>query len=126
MSNNYLFGRNAEEILGGNPRYFYGLRRTDNGELFLSKVDQTSPTDSVQINAPGDPLNNYDDFQVGQDFTEGRDVYHNLVFENLNYEQYRWDDRSVYYYVNEQGELVVRVNQKYTYDENSSSDGLGQ
>lgn len=126
MSNNYLFGRNAEEILGGNPRYFYGLRRTDNGELFLSKVDQTSPTDSVQINAPGDPSNNYDDFQVGQDFNEGRDVYHNKVFENLNYEQYRWDDRSVYYYVNEQGELVVRVNQKYTYDENSSSDGLGQ
>lgn len=126
MSNNYSFGRDVEGILGGNPRYFYGLRRTDNGELFLSKVDQTSPTDSVQINVPGDPAENYNDFQVGQDFSEGRDVYHNKVFENLNYEQYRWDDRSVYYYVNDEGELVVRINQKYTYDENSSSDGLGQ
>jgi len=125
MSNNYSFGRDADSILGGAPRYFYGLRRTDEGELFLSKVDQTSPTDSVQINKPGDSTQNYDNIEVGQDFNEGRDVFHNLVFENLNYEQYKWDDRSVYYYVNEEGELVVRVNQKYTYDENSSSDGLG-
>lgn len=126
MSTNYYFGRDAAEMLGGNPRYFYGLRRTDNGELFLAKVDQTSPTDSVQINAPGDSAENYTNFDVGQDFYEGRDVYHNLVFGNLNYEQYKWDDRSVYYYVNDEGELVVRINQKYTYDENSSSDGLGQ
>ena len=125
MSTNYFFGRDANEILGGNPRYFYGLRRTDNGELFLAKVDQTSPTDSVQINAPGNSTGNYTNFDVGQDFYEGRDVYHNLVFENLNYEQYKWDDRSVYYYVNDEGELVVRINQKYTYDENSSSNGLG-
>jgi hypothetical protein len=125
MSNNYSFGRDSDSILGGAPRYFYGLRRTDNGELFLSKVDQTSPTDSVQINRPGDSSQNYDNVEVGQDFNEGRDVYHNLVFENLNYEQYKWDDRSVYYYINDEGELVVRINQKYTYDENSSSDGLG-
>ena len=125
MSTNYFFGRDANEILGGNPRYFYGLRRTDNGELFLAKVDQTSPTDSVQINVPGNSTGNYTNFDVGQDFYEGRDVYHNLVFENLNYEQYKWDDRSVYYYVNDEGELVVRINQKYTYDENSSSNGLG-
>lgn len=126
MSTNYYFGRDVAEILGGNPRYFYGLRRTDNGELFLAKVDQTSPTDSVQINVPGNSTGNYTNFDVGQDFYEGRDVYHNLVFENLNYEQYKWDDRSVYYYINDEGELVVRINQKYTYDENSSSDGLGQ
>ena len=126
MSNNYFFGRDVAEILGGQPRYFYGLRRTDAGELFLAKVDQTSPTDSVQINAPGNSAGNYSNFDVGQDFYEGRDVFHNLVFENLNYEQYKWDDRSVYYYINDEGELVVRINQKYTYDENSSSDGLGQ
>jgi hypothetical protein len=125
MSNNYSFGRDADNMLGGAPRYFYGLRRTDDGELFLSKVDQVSPTDSVQINAPGNPAGNFDDFQVGQDFTEGRDVYHNLVFENLNYEQYKWDDRNVLYYINDEGELVVKINQKHTYDNNSSSDGLG-
>ncbi len=38
MSTNYFFGRDAAEMVGGNPRYFYGLRRTDNGELFLAKV----------------------------------------------------------------------------------------
>jgi hypothetical protein len=126
MTTNYIFGRDTVEILGGSPRYFYGLRRTDDGELFLAKVDQTSPTDSVQINAPGNSADNYTNFDAGQDFYEGRDVFHNLVFENLNYEQYKWDDRSVYYYINNEGELVVRINQKYTYDENSSSNGLGQ
>ena len=29
------------DLLGaGNPRYFYALRRTDEGELFFAKIDQ--------------------------------------------------------------------------------------
>ena len=36
---------------------------------------------------------------------------HNLVYENLNYEQFRWDDANLVYYINDEGELVVRVNQ---------------
>ena len=47
-----------------------------------------------------------------------------IGYENLNYEQFRWDDRNISYYVNAEGELIVRINQKYTYDENSSSNGL--
>jgi len=27
----------------------------------------------------------------------------------------RWDSRSLYYYINDEGQLVVRINQKYTY-----------
>jgi hypothetical protein len=33
-------------------RYFYGLRRTDDGELYLAKVDQMTQGDSVTINNP--------------------------------------------------------------------------
>jgi len=106
-------------------RYFYGLRRTDNGELFIGKVDQLSRTDSLQINNPGDPTQNYPDFAEGQDFYEGRDVNHNLVYDNLNYEQFKWDDRNISYYIDDEGELVARVNQRFVYDENSSTDGLG-
>ncbi len=36
MSNYYL-GRNPDDILGEGTRYFYGLRRNDDGELFFSK-----------------------------------------------------------------------------------------
>jgi hypothetical protein len=100
------------------------LRRTDNGELFVGKVDQLSPNDSVTINKPGDPDKNYPNFEQGQDFLEGRDVNHNLVYENLNYEQFKWDDRNISYYIDSEGELCVRVNAPFDYDDGSSSNGL--
>lgn len=123
MSANYT-GFTPDQLYGAvTNRYFYGLRRTDNGELFLSKADQLKSADTITLNNPGDPTQNYPNFEEGQDFYEGRDVNHNLVYENLNYEQFRWDDRNLYYYVNDEGELVVRINQSITYDENSSSAG---
>ena len=124
MSANYT-GFTPDQIYAAvQNRFFYGLRRTDNGELFLGKVDQLKNNDTLVINNPGDPTNNYPNFEEGQDFYEGRDVYHNLVYENLNYEQFRWDDRHLLYYINDEGELVVRINQNYTYNDGDSSDGL--
>jgi len=122
-----------ERYIGTNPqdlindyaaKKFYGLRRTDNGELFIAKMDIAAKNDSIEINKNGDPTQNYPNFEEGQDFYEGRDVNHNLVYDNLNYEQLRWDTRNISYYVNEEGELVARINHSFTYDENSSSDGL--
>jgi len=122
-----------ERYIGTNPqdlindyaaKKFYGLRRTDNGELFIAKIDIAAKNDSVEINKNGDPTQNYPNFEEGQDFFEGRDVKHNIVYENLNYEQFRWDDKNIYYYIDNEGQLVARVNQKYVYDENSSSSGL--
>ena len=49
-------------------RFFYGLRRTDDGELFIGKVDQLKNDDSLTLNKPGDPTANYPDFAEGQDF----------------------------------------------------------
>ena len=31
-------------------------------------------------------------------------------FKNLRYEQFRWDDVNLNYYINPEGELVVRIN----------------
>lgn len=118
---NYFFGRTKEQQIGTQPQYFYGLRRNDDGELFLVRVNQLSRTDSLEINNEGDINNNYDNFEVGTDFYENRDVYHNIVFANLIYEQYRWDDRSVYYFINTDGQLVARINTKYTYQTGISS-----
>ena len=121
---NYI-GFTPEQIYGAvKNRFFYGLRRTDNGELFLGKLDQLKTNDSVTVNNPGDPEQNYPSYEEGQDFYEGRNVNHEVIYKNLNYEQFRWDDRNIYYYVNEEGELVVRINQGYTYDNKSSSEGI--
>ena len=111
----YVGQIDPNEINGGKPRYFYGLRRTDSGELYVQKVDTIYGLDSTTINNPGDQLNNLLQGDQGVDFFEGRDVYHNLVYPNLNYEQYRWDEVSINYYIDASGELVARINQTYTY-----------
>lgn len=115
MANNYQFGRSKDELLGDAPRYFYALRRTDEGELYFARVDQLSRTDGIQINKEGTSDGNYPDFEQGVDFFEGRDVQHDLVYENLNYEQMRWDDKNLYYYIDDAGNLVVRTDTKYSY-----------
>jgi len=114
MSNYYL-GTSPELILGDTPRYFYALRRNENGSLYFVKNDNIKDGQSIEINEPGDEGGNYTDFEVGVDFYEGVNVNHQQVFDNLKYPQYRWDNRSILYYVNAQGELVARINQGYTY-----------
>lgn len=120
-SNHYL-GVDPNTRLGGTPRFFYGLRKNENGSLFLVRSDQYKEADSIEINNPGDDSENYNDFEVGVDFFEGIDVNHNAVYENLKYVQYKWDDRAIFYYVDDEGQLVARVNNGYTYTPGVSED----
>lgn len=120
-SNHYL-GVDPNTRLGGTPRFFYGLRKNENGSLFLVRSDQYKEADSIEINNPGDDSENYNDFEVGVDFFEGIDVNHNVVYENLKYTQYKWDDRAIFYYVDDEGQLVARVNNGYTYTQGVSED----
>ena len=117
----YIGENGAAELLGGEPRYFYALRRTDEGELYFCRVDQALGQDSAVINNPADGNDDFTDFSSGNDFFEGRDVNHNLVYPNLNYEQMRWDNRSIYYYINSNGELVARIGKAYPYDSPDNS-----
>jgi hypothetical protein len=52
---------------------------------------------------------------VGLDFLNGRAVNRELVYANLKYEQYRWDDRLLSYYIDEDGNLAVLVGEDRTY-----------
>ena len=117
MSQNEL-GIGIEELTKtlGDSRYFYGLRRTNTGEGYLSKVDLLELNDGVQVNRPGAMAGNYKDFTRGEDFYDGRDIQHKKTYENLVYEQYKWDGRNINYYINNEGELVLRVNEQYTYN----------
>jgi hypothetical protein len=113
--NNYYLGRDPIETLGQSPRYWYALRRNDDGELYIVRSDQATDKESYEINFPGDPAENFEDFEPGVDFFEGVDADHNLVYDNIKYTQYRWDDRSIFYYVDSQGQLVQRIFQGYSY-----------
>lgn len=112
---NFLGQSISELVQQTDARYFYGLRRTDDGELYLQKSDQLKAGDSVSINKLGDQDDNFEDFVQGEDFFEGRDIKHEMVYKNLNYEQYRWDNRNILYYIDEDGQLVLRINEGYNY-----------
>jgi hypothetical protein len=111
---NYFFGQTPESVLGGVPRYFYALRRDADGVLYFTRIDQLKDKDSINVNTIGSEAENYTGFEAGIDFFEGRSVDHTRPFDNLVYDQYRWTDTSVYYYINADGELVARINESYS------------
>ena len=121
-ASNYYFGEDPEKRLGDSPRYFYGIRRNAKGSLFLIRSDQSKDKETIQINIPGNDEDNFGEFEVAVDFIEGVDVNHNPVYPNMKYPQYRWDDRSIFYYVNDDGELVARINNGYAYPSDTSED----
>jgi hypothetical protein len=120
-ASNYYLGRDPIDTLGQSPRYWYALRRNQDGELFIVRSDQLTDKDAYEINTPGDPADNFEDFEPGVDFFDGIDTEHEPEFENMFYPQYRWDDRSIFYYVDSQGQLIQRINQGYTYPTGTSS-----
>ena len=123
----YFIGSNPQDVLGGIiKRYFYGLRRNDDGELFLIRIDQLQggAEASVIINELGDPTENFPDFEEGIDFLDGIDQNHDIVYDNLRYQQLRWDGRSLLYYIEpESGQFVQLINEGYEFPENISAPG---
>ena len=117
----YYVGNNPDQLIQqlGEARYFYAIRRTEDGYLYLYKTDQLAGQDDVvQINRLGDdPTKDYSDFEFGVDFFDGRLENHEIDpnIENIIWEQYRWDSRNIFYYVNDNGEFVVRINEPYAY-----------
>ena len=105
------------ELLGtGQPRYFYALRRTENGTLFFAKIDQLKDTDAITVNNPGSSADDFTEFEYGVDFFDGRlDEDHSRPYSNLQWDQYRWSARNIFYYINDNGEFVVRINKGFNY-----------
>lgn len=122
----YYIGTSPTDVIGSFiKRYFYGMRRNDDGELFLIVADQLAGNqDSVTINELGISEDNFLDFEEGIDFLDGIDANHNIVYKNLRYQQIRWDDRSLVYYVEPNtGQFVQRVTETYVYPDGISATG---
>jgi hypothetical protein len=121
----HYIGNNPESIINGFiKRYFYGMRRNDDGELFLIRQDQLSGEGTVVINDVGVGENNFPDFEEGIDYLEGIDANHDIVYENLRYQQLKWDGRLLTYYVDPiDGQFIVRISEDYNYPDNISGPG---
>jgi hypothetical protein len=121
MPSTYYLGQSPDEALGDSPRYWYALRRNQDGELFLLRSDQLKDKDSIELNLPGAPQENFEDFEPGVDFFDGITADHEVEYDNLVWTQYRWDNRNLLYYVDNQGRLTQRINQGYIYPVGTSS-----
>jgi hypothetical protein len=114
----YIGNENSlNDLLGtGQARYFYGLRRTEDGTLYFTKVDQLTDDETITLNVAGPNSDNYENFVYGTDYFDGRlAADHSRPYPNLYYDQYRWDTKNCFYYINDNGELVVRINKAYPY-----------
>jgi len=122
MPSPYYLGTSPDEALGDSPRYWYALRRNDDGELFLLRSDQLKDKDSIELNIPGPVSENFEDFESGIDYFEGVTANHEIEYDNLNWTQYRWDNRNMLYYIGtDEGRLIQRINQGYVYPTGTSS-----
>jgi len=125
----YYIGNNPQDVLNGIiKRYLYGIRRNDDGELFLVRLDQLATSDdgAIVINELGESEDNFPDFEEGIDYLDGIDENHDIVYANLRYPQIKWDGRSLLYYVDDDsGQFVQRISEAYSYDDVSSSPGYG-
>lgn len=103
-------------------KFFYGLNRTNDGELTFSKLDFEGGFNEVVIinnlEARSDQEDQYEFQGFAADYFEGRDANHELVNKSLNYEQYKFREEDLYYFIDEtDGTLVVRINDQYIYPE---------
>jgi len=126
----YYIGTSPTDVLDGFiKRYFYGLRRNDDGELFLVQIDQLRGGDEnvVIVNDLGVAEENYPDFEEGIDFLDGIDADHDIVYPNLRYPQIKWEGRSITYFIDDvTGEFTLRVSEGYDFPPNISSPGYGE
>lgn len=115
MTSPYYLGTTPIESLGDSPRYWYGLRRNEDGELFLVRSDQLSDLGAYELNIPGPPEEDFEDFESGVDYFDGLDAAHELINDNMKYPQYKWDNRALFYYVDSEGMFTIRINRGYSY-----------
>jgi hypothetical protein len=126
----HYVGNTPQDVLAGIiKRYFYGIRRNIDGELFLIRSDQLAAgqDNPVVINDIGEAEDNFPDFEEGIDFLDGIDEDHNIVYENLRYPQIKWEGRSITYFIDDvTGEFTLRVSEGYDFPPNISSPGYGE
>lgn len=126
----YYIGTSPSEVQAGFiKRYFYGLRRNDDGELFFVVVDQLRGGDDnvIVINDLGIEEENFPDFEEGIDFLDGLDEDGTIRYPNLRYPQMKWENRSLLYYINQDtGQFIQRISEAYDYPTGVSSPAYGE
>jgi len=100
------------------PNYFYRLSRDSSGYLVFTKVDLNADGTEVVINtnasitAEGDQQS----FDISSDAVViNIDANHELINQAAGHSQYKIKPEDLLYFINENGDLIVRINGSYDY-----------
>lgn len=105
---------------GTNIYDFHGLRRTSDGMLIYTLEDTNSNTIIDVFNQPTDGVF----ASLNEDYTDalptGRERNNVNGMGDLNdandkYQQYRFEDKKVRYFIDDAGYMVARLNANYSY-----------
>jgi hypothetical protein len=113
MNGTHVIGTSVDSYNDSDPHYLYAIRRNDDGDLFLCRLDIADNSDSIQMFMGDVPVEFEDMTYPGEDYHDNRNpTTHELTYEatNVKYEQWRWDHRLISYYINDNGEFVVAIN----------------
>ena len=94
---------------------------------FKLKPETKKTANIAIINDIGIAAENYLDFEEGIDFLSGIDEDHEIVNDNLRYPQFKWDNRSLTYFIDPvDGQFIQRLSETYVYPDKISSPAFGE
>lgn len=102
---------------------FHAISRTSDGMLVYTLEDASSNVNIEVFNHPDGTFSNLEDYV--ESFPTGRDKNYissddsdnvgDLNNANDKYQQYRFETRKVRYFIDDEGYMVARLNNNYTY-----------
>jgi hypothetical protein len=109
MTTPYVLGKSVEDFKNSPGVYLFALRRTEEGDLYLLKVNLNDPNDSAQLFGDDMPVEFVDYTFPGDDYFDGRNAAKTLEYslDDVKYEQWKWEDSIRSYYVDTDGNLVL-------------------
>ena len=115
----YYIGKDPNTLKA--DRYFYGLKRDDEeGFVVIEKINLDKGIESldlVDLSKVTGELQPFEYLQEGTDFFDGRSVDHDLQYDGLNYEQFKWSSDNLFYFIDDDGQLCLRITTPYNYSE---------
>jgi hypothetical protein len=109
MTTPYVLGQSVGDFENSPGVYLFALRRTEEGDLYLLKVNLNDPNDSAQLFGDDMPAEFADYTFPGDDYFDGRDAAKLLEFstDDVKYEQWKWEDSIRSYYIDTEGNFVL-------------------
>ena len=100
------------------PSYFYKLTRDASGYLVFTKVDLNADSTAVVVNnnAVSTDSEQQQQFDIGSDVVViNVNADHEIINLAAGYSQYKIKSEDLVYFINNNGDMIVRINGGYDY-----------